>query len=320
MKSFPIVVLLAAVGLVAVATGANYTIVPISAATTTTKVASSSTLSTTTKTTPTLSGPILFNCTVSSNSSPACGNVCTNLTSAGTGVVQSPNFPGDYGYENKYCEVTIAVPVGWMIQLKFTVFNLETYVGYIDVHDESLILLSEITGNTIPALVPATINKMNILFSTSTSSKPSTAIYNWQATFSVTSQGSSCSVHNPAFLEACGNMCTNVTSEGSGVVQSRNFPGDYGNEARDCIFPIVIIIVPAGKRIRLTFTTFNLETNKAFINVEDRNTTYLIGATGSTIPAVVTTASNFMYIRLDMSSSTTPTTATYNWQATYTAV
>jgi hypothetical protein len=42
------------------------------------------------------------------------------------------------------------------------------------------------TGNTIPALVPATINKMDIYFDCSASSKPITAVYNWQATFSVT--------------------------------------------------------------------------------------------------------------------------------------
>jgi hypothetical protein len=51
--------------------------------------------------------------------------VCTNLTSAG-GVVQSPNFPGDYGNKDRECIVIITVPAGWMIQLKFTTFNLET--------------------------------------------------------------------------------------------------------------------------------------------------------------------------------------------------
>jgi hypothetical protein len=57
-------------------------------------------------------------------------------------------------------------------------------------------------------------------------------------------------------------MCTNVTSAGSGVAQSPNFPGDYGNKDRYCA---VTIVVPAGKRIRLTFTTFKLETGKAGI-------------------------------------------------------
>jgi hypothetical protein len=60
--------------------------------------------------------------------------MCTNLTSGG-GVVQSPNFPGDYGNEFRYCGVTIVVPAGWMIQLNFTTFNLETNVGYVGVRN-----------------------------------------------------------------------------------------------------------------------------------------------------------------------------------------
>jgi hypothetical protein len=59
-------------------------------------------------------------------------------------------------------------------------------------------------------------------------------------------------------------MCNNVTSAGSGVVQSPNFPGDYGKEFRTCF---VTIVVPAGKRIRLKFTTFNLEGGKANFSV-----------------------------------------------------
>jgi hypothetical protein len=43
-----------------------------------------------------------------------------------------------------------------------------------------------------------------------------------------------------------------------------NFPGDYGNERRNCI---VTVVVPAGKKIQLTFTTFNVEPGKAFIYV-----------------------------------------------------
>ncbi len=54
------------------------------------------------------------------------------------------------------------------------------------VHDNSMLLLPDTTGNTIPALVPATINLMYIFFWCSASNKPSNAIYNWQATFSVT--------------------------------------------------------------------------------------------------------------------------------------
>jgi hypothetical protein len=58
--------------------------------------------------------------------------MCTNVTSAG-GVVQSRNFPGDYGNNSRACVVTITVPVGWMIQLKFTAFNMETDKAFVQV-------------------------------------------------------------------------------------------------------------------------------------------------------------------------------------------
>ncbi len=55
------------------------------------------------------------------------------MTSTTTGVVQSSNFPGDYGNEDVYCQVTIVVPAGKKIRLEFTTFNLETDTAYIDV-------------------------------------------------------------------------------------------------------------------------------------------------------------------------------------------
>jgi hypothetical protein len=66
--------------------------------------------------------------------------MCTNLTSAGTGVVQSRNFPGDYGTEERVCEVYITTPAEWMIQLKFTTFNLETRKAFVTVSMESSFL------------------------------------------------------------------------------------------------------------------------------------------------------------------------------------
>ncbi|EFX73254.1 hypothetical protein DAPPUDRAFT_253533 [Daphnia pulex] len=48
----------------------------------------------------------------------------TSLTSSG-GVVQSPNYPGDYGNYSRTCSVDITVPAGWMIQFNYTTFNVE---------------------------------------------------------------------------------------------------------------------------------------------------------------------------------------------------
>jgi hypothetical protein len=64
--------------------------------------------------------------------------MCTNVTSGG-GVVQSPNFPGDYGKDARSCFVAISAPAGWMIQLKFTTFNLETGYAYVYVRKRNRI-------------------------------------------------------------------------------------------------------------------------------------------------------------------------------------
>ncbi|EFX68305.1 hypothetical protein DAPPUDRAFT_114690 [Daphnia pulex] len=122
-----------------------------------------------------------------------------------------------------------------------------------------------------------------------------------------------CSVYNPG----CGAVCTNATSAGTGVVQSRNFPGDYGKDNIDCF---VTITVPEGKRIRLEFTTFNLETKIGWITVTDGITMYVISATGSTIPPAFTTTSNRVNISFSTYGSKKPDSATFNWQATYAAV
>jgi hypothetical protein len=54
--------------------------------------------------------------------------------------------------------------------------------------------------------------------------------------------------------------------------------------------------------------------------VYDRNTTYLAGVTGNTIPAVFTTTSRTVDLVFGAFATNKPNSATYNWQATYTAV
>ncbi len=60
------------------------------------------------------------------------------MTPAGNGVVQSPNFPADYGSEYKNCQVSIVVPAGKRIRLEFTTFNLETDISSILVSNASI--------------------------------------------------------------------------------------------------------------------------------------------------------------------------------------
>ncbi|EFX68303.1 hypothetical protein DAPPUDRAFT_260333 [Daphnia pulex] len=148
---------------------------------TTNRKSSVSTLSSTTTTmaTTTTPLPILFNCSVND---PACGNLCTNLTSTG-GVVQSPNFPGDYGNAIMFCTIFITAPAGKRIQLTFTTLNLETDKGSVFIYDQETYTFSPEIGNTP---VTSSTGSMDIYFFCYPSDKPSSAVYNWQATFSVT--------------------------------------------------------------------------------------------------------------------------------------
>lgn len=45
---------------------------------------------------------------------------------------------------------------------------------------------------------------------------------------------------------------------GSGVVQSRNFPDDYGDIQKDCL---AVILVQSGRGIKLEFITYNVQTS-----------------------------------------------------------
>ncbi|EFX67162.1 hypothetical protein DAPPUDRAFT_115638 [Daphnia pulex] len=229
--------------------------------------------------------PILFNCSTQrlDGFDNSCGNMCTKLTSTGTGVVQSPNFPGDYGNQSRFCLVTITAPAGWMIQLKFTTFNLETDKAYITVGDGTA-NVPRITGNTIPAVFPTTHNRLVRYFLVFKRSH---------------------------FLDRAIGVLVSFP------IQSPNYPGDYGNDYKYCV---VSIIVPVGKRIQLTFTAFNLQTGHSSILVNYKDTVYMPRATGSKIPDVVTTDSNALYIQFYSDGDTTPHTAVYNWRATYTAV
>ncbi|EFX67205.1 hypothetical protein DAPPUDRAFT_115656 [Daphnia pulex] len=141
---------------------------PSQTATTTAKPTTTTTSTTTAKATTTTPLPILFNCSVDN-----------------PGVVQSPNFPGDYGNEDRRCRVTITAPAGWLIQLNFTTFNVEIDKAYVQVSgDMGQPIMGGTNGNEIPGVV-ATTNAMSIGFFCFVSQKPSNDIYNWQATFSV---------------------------------------------------------------------------------------------------------------------------------------
>ncbi|EFX73226.1 hypothetical protein DAPPUDRAFT_253490 [Daphnia pulex] len=109
--------------------------------------------------------------------------MCANVTSTGNGVVQSPNFPGDYGNKDRFCAVTIVVPAGKGIQLQFTTFNLETDKGDINILNREAAYFYGATGSKAPAVVTTKSNTISLQFTSSSSAKPNASVYNWQATY-----------------------------------------------------------------------------------------------------------------------------------------
>lgn len=69
-----------------------------------------------------------------------------------------------------------------------------------------------------------------------------------------------CDIDNNTQLN--NNICTEISPSG-GVIQSPNYPSDYGSN-REIVYTIE---VPSNERISLTFMTFVLEENLDFISV-----------------------------------------------------
>uniref|UniRef100_A0A4W6DZH6 CUB domain-containing protein n=1 Tax=Lates calcarifer TaxID=8187 RepID=A0A4W6DZH6_LATCA len=100
--------------------------------------------------------------------------------------------------------------------------------------------------------------------------------------------------------------CGGTFTDSEGIIISPNWPNDYAHN-RQCIY---LIRLPAGERVALNFTHMNLEShsNCLFDYVEVRDgrteTDPLIGKyCGSTLPAPMTSSSNFLWIRFRSDSS-----------------
>lgn len=60
----------------------------------------------------------------------ACGT-CSSVTSA-RGTVESPDYPNDYG-NFRDCTYTIDVPLGYVVQLAFTTFIVDSGWDFVTV-------------------------------------------------------------------------------------------------------------------------------------------------------------------------------------------
>ncbi|XP_071156308.1 cubilin-like isoform X2 [Mytilus edulis] len=227
---------------------------------------------------------------------PQCGGTLTDAS----GSVMSPNYPSPYNHDAT-CVWVISVHQGDQITLTFAAMDLEhhndcqyDYVLVRDGSDENADLLGRWCGNEVPAVLTSTGNNLYIEFR----SDVSTAGSGFKADYTT----------------GCGGTFT--TEEGT--IQSPYFPDAYpGN--KECIF---IISLPAGSRITLTFSSFDVEDSSdcSYDYVEIRDGTSADSAVlnkfcGSQVPDPVTTTQNSMWVKFVSDGSVHNT----GFQATYAA-
>ena len=103
-----------------------------------------------------------------------------------TGVVTSPNYPGNYPNDLEKTE-TIQVEKGLIISLHFTAFDIESCgsicgCDHLTITDgDGTTLMEKSCGWTLPADIRSTSNVVNLLFSTNHGLRNSGWSVNWSA-------------------------------------------------------------------------------------------------------------------------------------------
>ena len=102
-----------------------------------------------------------------------------------TGVVTSPNFPGNYPNSLEKTE-TIQVEQGLILLLQFTAFDVESEDGWCDdtltiTDSDGIILMHERCGSTLPPSITSNSNSVNLLFSTTWHGRKTGWSVNWSA-------------------------------------------------------------------------------------------------------------------------------------------
>ncbi|XP_063226608.1 cubilin [Bacillus rossius redtenbacheri] len=242
--------------------------------------------------------------------------LCGGILKANRGVVQSPQHPESYP-PNTVCTWVISAPLGWIVQLTFTLFNLEegfTWVNtrcpydWVEVFDNSTELyaggsIGRYCGHTLPAVLTTQSNVMTIIFHSDSS--------NQDEGFSA----------NYVTMDAS-NLCGGTYRSPVGSIKSPNYPGNYPHN-KDCVWTIE---VPVGQQIMLRKIDFeveqNIQCNFDFLEIRNggSDTSPLIGkyCGSNQLPERITSFSNQLYLHFKTDISRTYKGFKILWDGTLT--
>uniref|UniRef100_A0A8C0FU17 CUB and Sushi multiple domains 2 n=1 Tax=Bubo bubo TaxID=30461 RepID=A0A8C0FU17_BUBBB len=248
---------------------------------------------------------------------PTCTAPCGGQYTGSDGVVLSPNYPQNYS-SGQVCLYFIVVPKDYVVFGQFAFFQTALN-DIIEVHDgpnQHSRLLSSLSGSHTGESLPlATTNQILIKFSSKGQSTAKGFHFVYQGEYSFVlemsrdngqkySDALKCpeisvmpgalaqwNVSVPTCVVPCGGNLT----ERKGTILSPGFPEPYLNSL-NCVWKIT---VPEGAGIQIQVISFVTEQNWDSLEVFDGgdNTATMLGSfSGTTVPALLNSTSNQLYL------------------------
>ncbi|XP_015589651.1 cubilin [Cephus cinctus] len=234
-----------------------------------------------------------------------CGGIYKGLT----GVIQTPNEDGTYANDDD-CTWVIQAPVGHVVQLTWTTFNLEfhrncendyvlVFQNASDSQSDETNFIGRYCGSHVPPMLVTQERTMTIIF---------------HSDWAIRREGF---VASYVFLDAS-KVCGGHYYKSNGVIRSPNYPNNYPT-SKNCIW---IIEVPRGQKITLKRESFLLEGYSScyFDYLEVRNggsaTSPLFGKyCNEQLPDEITSFTNQLYLKFVSDGTVTRSGFSIQWES-----
>eukprot|EP00058_Branchiostoma_floridae_P008085 XP_002593573.1 hypothetical protein BRAFLDRAFT_125152 [Branchiostoma floridae] len=266
---------------------------------------------------------------------PTCDAACGGQRTESSGTIQSPGYPGQYG-NNLNCEWVITSPTGAVVQLQFERLDLEDGYDILEVRDGtdgSSPLLQRLTGSNTPSPIRSTGSSLYLKLTTdySVTQTGFRATFNDEVAMACPDPGVpangnrdgdffyvgstvtfSCElgyvISDATPLTCQTALCGGYLTATEGIVLSKNYPNNYGNNL-NCNWTVA---VTPGKGINFQFNTFSLEANYDYLKIYigDNPSTAAQSYTGQTVPNPY--SANYHIVFLVLTSDQSVSTSGFN--------